>query len=228
MADVQIENGYTKIANEILEALAKTNLNGTQRRIIDVVIRYTYGFQRKEHELSISFIANATGIHKKQLQRELAVIIEKNIITVVREATFTKSRIIQFNKNYDKWFDSRQVTNSLPPNEIDTHTGNELAPSTGNELAPQEINKEKLKETLWKLYPNKKGKQDVKDSHKKEIYKIGYEKMKKAIDNYNEYIEKNKDWYKAMHGGRFFKNAYKDYFESQEQPEEQKSIYKAL
>jgi hypothetical protein len=74
-------------------------------------------------------------------------------------------------------------------------------------------------EQLWKLYPNKRGKQDVKESHKKELYKVGFEKMKQAIDNYNVYIEKNKSWYKAMYGGRFFKSAYKDYLEAEQREE---------
>ena len=82
---VQLENGYTRIANEILDVLAKTSLNGTQRRVLDVVFRQTYGYHRKEHNLSLTFIAKATGIHKKQIQRELSALIERNIIIVDRK-----------------------------------------------------------------------------------------------------------------------------------------------
>ena len=146
MANPQIENGYTRIANELIEALAITDLNGTQRRIIDVVLRQTYGYQRKEHDLSITFIANATNIHKKQIQRELATLIERKIITVVSEATFNKSRILTFNKSYKEWLNSSEVSNKLPPNKIDTHTGSELVPGTGSELATQIKKKENIKQ----------------------------------------------------------------------------------
>ena len=73
----QTGDGFTRIANEILEAMATTDLNGTQRRILDVIFRQTYGFQRKQHELSLSFISKATKIHEKQIQRELSVLIKK-------------------------------------------------------------------------------------------------------------------------------------------------------
>lgn len=70
MANPQKENGYTPVANEILEQLYRQNLNGTQFRIIMVVWRFTYGFSRREHELSETFISKAIGTHKKQVSRE--------------------------------------------------------------------------------------------------------------------------------------------------------------
>ncbi len=213
-----LQNGFTRIANEILETLAITNLNGTQRRILDVVFRQTYGYQRKEHELSISFIAKATNIHKKQIQRELSNLIKMKIVTVIREATFGKSRIIKFNKNYNEWLlNSREVTEKLPPNGIVPHTGNGLAPSTGNGLAPQRKKKENIKESaidsffkdattekpsdkteknnieeffeeIWNLYPNKRGKGKISASKKKELYKSGNE-IKRCIDRYIKDVE---------------------------------------
>jgi len=134
LANPQKENGYTPVANEIIEQLVKLPLNGTQLRIILVVWRYTYGFSRKEHELSVSFLANATGIHKKQIQRELKELIQLKIIYIAKEATFSSSRIIGFNKDYDSYL----VTKKLPDSVKDTHTGSELVPSPGSELAPQD------------------------------------------------------------------------------------------
>lgn len=101
MANVQIENGYTKIANEILEALAKQPLNGTQRRILDVIFRYTYGFNRKEHDLSLSFISAATICDKRQIQRELKHLECRKIIFQKREDGI--KRTISFNKDYEQW-----------------------------------------------------------------------------------------------------------------------------
>jgi phage replication O-like protein O len=166
VSDVQLENGYTRIANEILGQLAKTKLNGTQFRILLTVFRYTYGFQRKEHDLSISFISKATDVHRKQIQREIVVLIERKFINVISEATFSKPRIITFNKNYKEWLESEQGTYSLPPNEKDTQTGNELDTSTGNELAPQERKKDNIKESI----PLKKESKTFSDSDKE--YKL--------------------------------------------------------
>ena len=50
----QIENGYTKIANELLDALCKTKMPGTSRQIFNVILRKTYGFNRKKDSISRS------------------------------------------------------------------------------------------------------------------------------------------------------------------------------
>lgn len=47
MANPQIENGYTRIANELLEALLLANLSKRQLLVALAVIRQTYGFNRK-------------------------------------------------------------------------------------------------------------------------------------------------------------------------------------
>lgn len=148
MASPQVENGYTRIANELLDKLAETKINGTQFRILMVVFRYTYGFQRKKHELSETFIAKATNIHRQQIKRELKDLIDRKIITVVKQATFTNPRVISFNKNYEQW-KSIQATKKIPHSQIDTSTGSEKATPTGSEKATQEkkIFKENIKES---------------------------------------------------------------------------------
>ncbi|MBO2943625.1 replication protein [Paenibacillus sp. F411] len=94
---------FTKVSNELLEQVPKFKLNGTQLRIILIIWRYSYGFGKKDAELSISFLAKATDIIKRQLIRELSKLIEMNVVQVVSEQTGTRSRIIQFNKDYDSW-----------------------------------------------------------------------------------------------------------------------------
>lgn len=131
MRGPQLEDGYTRIANEILEAIARFTINATQFRILMVIWRYTYGFNRKSSELSQSFIAEATGLHKKQVQRELNELIKMNIIKVEKEASFSSPRVLKFNKYYQSW----EGANQLPPNEIDTCRGSELVTSPGNDLA---------------------------------------------------------------------------------------------
>jgi len=148
----QVEDGYTRIANEIVDNLAMTDMNGTQRRILDVVLRQTYGWQRKAYGLSISFISKATNINNKQIQRELNRLIERNILTVISEPTFNKSRKLQFNKHYEEWLGSEQVTNKMTGSELEVSTGSELEVSTGSELAPQIKKVNKVKEsTNYKL-----------------------------------------------------------------------------
>ena len=79
-----------------------------------------------------------------------------------------------------------------------------------------------LFESLWKMYPNKKGKAQVNDRDKLKLLEIGLEEMTRAIDRYKKYIDANKDWYKPLNGSTFFKGRYQDYigddYEEPKQP----------
>ena len=85
-----------------------------------------------------------------------------------------------------------------------------------------------LFETLWKMYPNKKGKAQVTDKDKLKLLEIGLEEMTRAIDRYKRYIEANKDWYKPLNGSTFFKGRYQDYigddYEEPKQPVKKSSF----
>lgn len=138
MANPQKENGYTAIANEIIDHIAKTQLNSTQFRIVMVIWRYTYGFSRKEHEFSETFLSNTTGISKRQIRRELTELINKRIIEVVRNATFSTPRVLQFNKNYEEWVvDKVSISNDLSPEDGLTPE-DEYAPEDKLDLSPED------------------------------------------------------------------------------------------
>ena len=96
----------------------------------------------------MSFISNSTGAHKQQIKRELDRLIQTKVLIEKSEPTFNRSRVIEFNKNYDEWLISRQSANMLTVNkEDDTQSAKTLTP-TVSELAYQERNnKENIKES---------------------------------------------------------------------------------
>jgi len=77
----QIENGYTRIANELLEALGKTNLSSYQSRILFIIIRKTYGFQKKDDWISNSQFVELTGIRASHVSRAISELIVMNVVT---------------------------------------------------------------------------------------------------------------------------------------------------
>lgn len=145
MANPQIEDGYTRVANEILEKVYSSGFNGTELEIILCVWRYTYGFQRKEKDLSESFISKAIGKHKKQVGMELAKLIQFRVIVEIKVASFNTPRVIAFNKNFDEWeLNSRQGAKILTPNKDATTTGSRLTTSTGSKFIDQERNNKEI------------------------------------------------------------------------------------
>lgn len=101
MANPQKENGFTAVANELLEQIMKLSLNGTQFRIILAVWRYTYGFRRTAHTLPLSYLAEKIEASKGQVQNALDQLIKKRIIEVVEDSR--GGRKLRVNKNYDEW-----------------------------------------------------------------------------------------------------------------------------
>lgn len=106
MANPQKENGYTAVANELLEQIMKLSLNGTQFRIVLAVWRYTYGFRRTAHTLPLSYIAEKIEASKGQVQNALDQLIKKGIIEIVEDSK--GGRKLSVNKNYDEW-DSKET-----------------------------------------------------------------------------------------------------------------------
>jgi len=116
MASPQLKNGHTRIANEIFDHIMKTNLNGTQFRLVLAIWRYTYGFQRKTNEMSTSFLTKAINANRTQVNRELATLIDRNIIKITGIGS-KGARIMGFNKDYKEWDEqlpSKEVAPEIP------------------------------------------------------------------------------------------------------------------
>lgn len=69
-----------------------------------------------------------------------------------------------------------------------------------------------LFESLWKMYPNKKGKGQVSDSKKLKLLQIGFDEMKRAIERYETELKKD-EWRKPQNGSTFFNSGYVDYLD---------------
>ncbi len=47
-----------------------------------------------------------------------------------------------------------------------------------------------------------------------EMYEIGYEELRRAIDRYQKELQKDKDWRKPQNGSTFFNSGYVDYLDA--------------
>ena len=103
MASPQVENGFTRIANELLEALIQNKLNGAQCSIILAVIRATYGYHLTSKTLGIAFFKVHTGRNRRQLAKEIEELIAMNVLIVKAKHTFGQSRELMLNKDYESW-----------------------------------------------------------------------------------------------------------------------------
>jgi phage replication O-like protein O len=142
MANPQLENGYTRIANEILDAFARTPSLGSEAfQVLMLVLRRTYGFQKKEAEMSISFIERGTGMKHSNVIRATKRLVSKRILAKGKNG-------LSLNKKHDEWVVSKRIPqypNGYPPS-IQSDTSTSIQTDTGV-VSKRIPNKETLKET---------------------------------------------------------------------------------
>ena len=134
MASPQKENGYTSIANELMEAFARTPSIGSEAfQVLMLLLRRSYGYHKKEAEMSMSFIANGTGMKRRNAIRAVQRLVSKRIL--VHE----ESRLF-INKDYDQWVVSKRT----PSVQTDTPPVSKRIQKVVSKRTP---NKERDKET---------------------------------------------------------------------------------
>ena len=152
-------NNYTKIPNEILGALAKTKLSNYEFRYIWVVLRKTFGWNKKYDYISNSQFVKETGMKKYHVWRTEKRLTWRKIVT-------KRGNKIGLNDNYGEW-------KELPKGATVTKSGIRVT-NSGKKVAKEGGHKEHL--------PNntKQRKNDFLSSNKElvELYKKGDRRRK--------------------------------------------------
>lgn len=113
MASPQIENGFTKIANEIMDALIRQqDLSGQELRVSLFILRKTWGFNKKEDYISLSQIGKAIQASKIRCSQIVNSLQLMKILTV-KENINGKTKKYMFNKDYEQWNTVNKKLNRL-------------------------------------------------------------------------------------------------------------------
>ncbi|MGY9986492.1 replication protein [Citrobacter freundii] len=130
-----IDDGYTRIANELLEAVMAADLTARQLKVVLAVIRKTYGFGKKFDRITNTQISVMTGIHHTHVCKAKNEMIAMNIIV-------TNGLAIGVNKVISDWnFSISQHGKTL------AETANETLAESANTYKPTQLN---TKETIQK------------------------------------------------------------------------------
>lgn len=219
MASPQIENGYTTIANEILDHLYKQPLNGTELKVVMCILRYTFGFRRKSHKLSVSFIAKWGSCDVSSVKRALKHLRAMKIVICINDEKRGVTAELKLNKDYEQW--------KLTGGENATGLVAEMTPELVAELPHKKRKKEnkniKTKyyddffEKVWKSYPRKLNKSAVTQMAKKELYEAGEKTVLGAVNSYIAEIQENGTTERyIMYGSTFFNARWRDYIKEPE------------
>lgn len=117
----QTEDGYTMLANELFDAIGKAKLTHAQQSVLLAIIRKTYGFKKKEDDISASQIGEWCGMARTHVTSTLNELARMNVITK-RPGVY--GSIIGVQKDYSKWEITGRLssTKSVQVYEIGTST----------------------------------------------------------------------------------------------------------
>jgi len=107
-ASPQIYNGYLKIAHELFEAMIMSNIPFNHRKVLDTIIRYTYGYNKKSNHISMENFRVLTGLRAQNICRCIKELERAKVIVVIH-----KDKIVEYgiNKNYYEWLCYRSLYN---------------------------------------------------------------------------------------------------------------------
>lgn len=101
MANPQKENGFTPIANEIVESLVKAGLLGSELSLVLFIIRKTYGWNKKHDVISLTQFEKGTGLSRPTVVKTLKNVLIKNLI--VKTLLPSNKYAFSLNKDYETW-----------------------------------------------------------------------------------------------------------------------------
>ncbi|WP_285110956.1 replication protein [Leclercia adecarboxylata] len=96
----ELENGYLRLANQIQDALCIVELSGREFRVLNAIVRLTYGWSKKSDRIANSLIADKTTLKVKHVSEAVLNLAYRNIIILRR---IGQTRYIGINTHLDKW-----------------------------------------------------------------------------------------------------------------------------
>ncbi|MBD3111672.1 replication protein [Klebsiella pneumoniae] len=131
-----LDDGFTRIANELLEAVMHAGLSQHQLLVFMAVMRKTYGFNKKADWVSNEQLSELTGILPHKCSAAKSILVKRGILTQT-------GRVIGINKTVSEW-------SSLPVKGTEKkpylkkvtlpESGKKSLPESGNAYYPNQVN----------------------------------------------------------------------------------------
>ena len=105
-------DNFTKIPNDLLNALCRINIPGEARRVFDCIVRKTLGWNRKDARITLGDFEAMTGIKKPNIKRAISRLTSINVVIVIRRDNEITPKYC-INTDYSKWLGVIHADNAL-------------------------------------------------------------------------------------------------------------------
>ncbi|CAM2151294.1 replication protein [Paraburkholderia tropica] len=176
----QVEDGFTRVAHGILEALALANLGKRHYKILLVLLRQTYGYNKKADEISLTQFRDKTGVLPPNVSTAIDELVEMRVLL---RTPGKYAFCLSVNKSFGQWtgnakIDTSKVWGYQNDNSavietisegyqndnvgvIETITTKDNSKRKDQKTTPKETLSRSLRErfeNFWECYPRKRSK----------------------------------------------------------------------
>ena len=131
-----LDDGYTRIANELLEAVMLAGLSQHQLLVFMAVMRKTYGFNKKSDWVSNDQLSALTGILPHKCSAAKSSLVKRGVFTQI-------GRTVGINKAVSEWVKLPKSgnENKVYLKEVNLPvSGKKCLPESGNDTYPNQVN----------------------------------------------------------------------------------------
>jgi phage replication O-like protein O len=141
LASPQTAHGFTRLADELLDALIRFPFTKRQYKVLLAMIRKTYGFQKREDDITAPQLAEMTGLDRANVIRTINELVAAGAL-IKRPGQF--GQVLGINKDYESWTvpkrhraSAKMAPGGVPKQhrqrcQSDTGTGARMAPTIDN------------------------------------------------------------------------------------------------
>jgi phage replication O-like protein O len=141
----QVEDGYTKIANELLDAIIRHDFSKRELKIVLFVLRKTYGWNKKADVISLSQILAGTGLARTHACSSVNDLVNCKVLL---KQSHQKGQLLELNKKYKDWVcdqNGNSVTKTVMKCD---QNGNKGVTKTGTTKDTSKNNTKEKRQTL--------------------------------------------------------------------------------
>lgn len=124
-----LDNGYTRIANELLEAVMLANLTQHQLLVFFAIARKTYGYNKKSDWVGNEQLSKLTGMLPHKCSAAKSELVSRGIL-------LAEKRHVSINKNIHEWKEKQVYLKKVNLPE----SGKKTLPESGKSDYPNQVN----------------------------------------------------------------------------------------
>lgn len=209
---IYMERGYYCEWNDDIALLFIANMggnSGVNKNLIDIIISASI----------------RRGIFSKQLYDQFGILTSRRIQEQYFEAVSRRERVkvkkeyllVEVGKNFVSVDNNSINVNRNEENVSNNSQSREEKSKEDNNVHSGEMHDteslDDFYESIWDLYPLKKGKGKVSKTKKQVLQRIGYEQIKRCVERYVSEINSTGKQKYMMNGSTFFNSGYVDYLD---------------